>query len=78
MQHVVHLPYSAHPSSVYGVYDFDKAHIKKYAEASKTPEGFQAYLDEYVLGVKDHWDYLERVGGMKYLSGLNADPTLGY
>jgi acyl CoA:acetate/3-ketoacid CoA transferase alpha subunit len=78
VSHVVHLPYSAHPSSVYGVYDFDKAHIKKYAEASKTPEGFQKYLDEYVMGVKDHWEYLERVGGMKHLSGLSADPVLGY
>ena len=78
VSHVVHLPYSAHPTSVYGVYDFDKAHIKLYAEASKTPEGFQKYLDDYVLGVKDHWEYLERVGGMKYLSGLNADPVLGY
>lgn len=78
VSHVVHLPFSAHPASVYGVYDFDKAHIKLYAEASKTPEGFQKYLEEFVLGVKDHWDYLERVGGMKYLSGLNADPVLGY
>ena len=78
VSHVVHLPFSAHPTSVYGVYDFDKAHIKKYAEASKTPEGFQGYLDEYVLGVKDHWEYLERVGGMKYLSQLSADPVLGY
>jgi glutaconate CoA-transferase subunit A len=78
VSHVVHLPFSAHPSSVYGVYDFDKAHIKLYADASKTPEGFQKYLDDYVLGVKDHWEYLERVGGMKYLSGLSADPVLGY
>ncbi len=78
VSHVVHLPFSAHPTSVYSAYDFDKAHIKTYADASKTPEGFQAYLDEYVLGVEDHWGYLEKVGGMKHLSFLLADPTLGY
>lgn len=78
VSHVVHLPFSAHPTSVYGVYDFDKAHIKKYAEASKTAEGFQQYLDDYVLGVQDHWEYLERVGGLKYVEGLRADPILGY
>jgi glutaconate CoA-transferase subunit A len=78
VSHVVHLPFSAHPTSVYNVYDFDKEHIKHYAEASKTPQGFQEYLDEYVYGVKDHWDYLERVGGMKYLNNLLADPILGY
>lgn len=78
VSHVVHLPFSAHPTSVYGVYDFDKEHIKLYAEASKTPQGFQEYLDKYVYGVKDHWDYLEKVGGMKYLNNLLADPILGY
>ncbi len=78
VSHVVHLPFAAHPSSVYGVYDFDKEHIKLYAEASRTPQGFQAYLDTYVRGVKDHWEYLEKVGGMKYLDNLLADPILGY
>jgi len=78
VSHVVHLPFSAHPSSVYGVYDFDKEHINLYAQASKTSEGLQKYLDKYVYGVKDHWEYLEQVGGMKYLDELRADPILGY
>jgi glutaconate CoA-transferase subunit A len=78
VSHVVHLPYSAHPTSVYGVYDFDKEHIKTYAEASKTAPGLQEYLERYVYGVEDHWAYLEAVGGMKYLNNLAADPILGY
>lgn len=78
VSHVVHLPFSAHPSSVYGVYDFDKEHIDLYAQASKTPQGLQEYLDKYVYGVKDHWEYLEQIGGMKYLDELRADPILGY
>jgi glutaconate CoA-transferase subunit A len=78
VSHVVHLPYSAHPSSVYGIYDFDEEHIALYAAASKTPQGFQDYLNRYVLGVKDHWEYIERVGGMKRMSELEADPVLGY
>jgi len=78
VSHVVHLPFSAHPSSVYQVYDFDAEHINLYASASKTPAGFQTYLDQYVYGVKDHWAYLEQVGGMQYLNNLIADPILGY
>jgi acyl CoA:acetate/3-ketoacid CoA transferase alpha subunit len=78
VSHVVHLPFSAHPSSVYGIYDFDEGHIDLYAEASKTPQGFQQYLDKYVFGVKDHWEYLELVGGMKRMNELEADPVLGY
>lgn len=78
VSHVVHLPFSAHPSSVYGVYDFDKEHIQIYAEASKTPQGLQEYLGKYVYGVKDHWGYLDLLGGMKYFNTLLADPMLGY
>jgi glutaconate CoA-transferase, subunit A len=78
VSHVVHLPFSAHPTSVYGVYDFDEEHIALYAGASKTPHGFQEYLDKYVYGVKDHWGYIEMVGGMKRMTDLEADPVLGY
>jgi glutaconate CoA-transferase subunit A len=78
VSHVVHLPFAAHPTSVYGVYDYDADHIRQYVDASRTPEGFQRYLDEYVFGVKDHWGYLELIGGVKHLDDLTADPILGY
>jgi glutaconate CoA-transferase subunit A len=78
VSHVVHLPFAAHPSSVYHVYDYDADHIRQYAEDSKTAGGFQKYLDKYVYGVKDHWGYLELIGGMKRLNDLTADPILGY
>ena len=78
MSHVVHLPYSAHPSSVYQVYDFDADHIKTFATATKTEGGTQEYLEKYVYGVKDHWGYLEQVGGLQRLNDLSADHVLGY
>jgi glutaconate CoA-transferase subunit A len=78
VSHVVHLPFSAHPSAVYHAYDYDVEHIRMYAESSKTPEGTQEYLDKYVYGVEDHWAYLELIGGVKHLNDLSADPDLGY
>jgi glutaconate CoA-transferase subunit A len=78
VSHVVHLPFGAHPSSVYRAYDYDADHIKLYAKAALTPEGIREYLDEYVYGVKDHWEYLEKLGDLKHLSALVADPILGY
>lgn len=78
VSHVVDLPFAAHPTNVYRAYDYDVDHIRQYADASKTPEGFQEYLDKYVYGAKDHWDYLELIGGMRYLARLAADPVLGY
>jgi glutaconate CoA-transferase subunit A len=78
VSHVVHLPFSAHPTSVYRAYDYDAEHITKYATATKTAEGMREYLDTYVHGVEDHWSYLELVGGTKHLSTLTADAILGY
>jgi glutaconate CoA-transferase subunit A len=78
VSHVVELPFAAHPTSVYRVYDYDAEQIESYVEATRTPEAFRAYLDQYVYGVKDHWEYLERVGGMRRLNSLRADPILGY
>jgi glutaconate CoA-transferase subunit A len=78
VSHVVELPFSAHPCSVFGEYDYDSDQIKKYAEANKSIETMKAYLDQYVYGVKDHQGYLKSVGGMEKLSGLKADPKRGY
>lgn len=78
VSHVVHLPFAAHPTSVYQAYDYDAEHIRLYVEASKAADGFREYLDRYVYGVPDHWAYLDLVGGVKHLVGLQADPILGY
>ena len=78
VSHVVELPFAAHPTSVYREYDYDAEQIESYVEASRSPEAFQNYLDQYVYGVKDHWDYLEKVGGERRLNSLRADPILGY
>ncbi len=78
VSHVVELPFAAHPTSVYHAYDYDAGQIEAYVEATCTPDAFRAYLDRTVFGVRDHWEYLERMGGIKHLTGLQADPVLGY
>lgn len=78
VSHVVALPFSAHPTSVYRVYDYDAEQIEKYVEASQSPDTFKSYLDRTVYGVKDHAEYLESVGGRDYFESLRADADLGY
>lgn len=76
---IVHVPYGAHPTACHGTYDYDPQHYEEYAQAGKAgQEAFQEYLDRYVHHVKDHWDYLDRIGGTRRLSHLKADPALGY
>ena len=78
VSHVVELPFGAHPTSLYREYDYDADGIKRYVEAARKPDLWKAYLDKYVYGVKDHWEYLQLAGGLRHLRSLRADPILGY
>jgi len=59
---VVHAPFGSHPGEMCYVYERDEPHIKKWVELSKTVEGTQAYLDEYIHAVADHQEYLDLIG----------------
>lgn len=59
---VVHTPMGSHPGSFKGLYEMDQAHMAEYIQAAQSDGGFKAYLDRYVYSVKDHQQYLERVG----------------
>jgi glutaconate CoA-transferase subunit A len=39
----------AWPLAMPGVYGVDDMHVSRYAKAAKTREGFQRYLEEWVL-----------------------------
>ncbi len=75
---VVHQPFGAHPTAVFGCYDYDAEHLRLYVEQTKTAGAAAAYLRTYVYGTRDHRDYLEKVGGARELDLLKADPALGY
>jgi glutaconate CoA-transferase subunit A len=59
---VVHEPGGAHPSPVQGYYNRDHDAYHAYHQATRTPEGFQRWLAEWVLGVPDRAGYLARLG----------------
>ena len=78
VSHVVELPFSSHPSAVFGEYDYDAEHFRMYAKAALTEEGFEEYLQKYILGVKSHEEYLELIGGDERLAQIKADEIKGY
>jgi len=77
VESVVPLTYSAHPTACYRYYDYDLEHLQEYARLAKTAEGFARYLDRFVLGVRDHQEYLRLVGGDR-LRHLAAESARGY
>ncbi len=60
---VVHEPYGAHPSYVQGYYDRDNAFYLRWYEISKDRASTEAWLDEWVYGVRDRAEYVEKMGG---------------
>ncbi len=58
---VVVEPWGAHPSYAQGYYDRDNDFYVKWDEIARTEEGLKAYLDEYVYGVKDRANYMEKL-----------------
>ena len=59
---VVHAPFGSHPGEMCYFYERDEPQIKAWVEASKTPEGAQAYLEKYIYGVRNHQEYLQLIG----------------
>ena len=74
---VVHLPYGAHPSQVYGYYDYDIDFYMEYDRAGATDESFKAFLDLWVYGCEDHRAYLDKLGASRLID-LKIVPGIGY
>ncbi|MFW9844122.1 MAG: CoA transferase subunit A, partial [Candidatus Thorarchaeota archaeon] len=62
VDHVVVLPFMAHPMMCHDYYDYDLEHLQMFHKMTRTEEGWQEYLDNYILGVDDHHGYLDLVG----------------
>ena len=75
---VVHAPYGAHPTSMFRCYDHDEEHLRLYVGKARSDAGVKEYIDEYVLAPRDHFGYLERVGGLAKMAEIKADAVLGY
>ncbi len=59
---VVHLPFGSHPSPTQGYSRRDDDFFFAYHAESRTREGFERWLEKWVLGVKDHQAYSDLLG----------------
>lgn len=73
---VVEEPWSSYPDYVPGYYDRDWKYFPVYYEATKTEEGFNRFLEEWVYGVKSRKEYLAKIGQAR-LNELKAEPWQG-
>ncbi len=76
---VVHAPFGAYPGSMPARYEIDLAHVDM-LNAIRTEEQMRAYLGEFVHGVADHEEFLDKKVGAKRMKELrrNASIVEGY
>ena len=72
------IPAGAYPAAVYKVYDYDSEALTIYAKANQRQDTFDQYLNEYILGTKNHYELIEKMGGLGKLEAIKADPVYGF
>jgi glutaconate CoA-transferase subunit A len=59
---VCHVPFASHPSYSQGYYDRDNEFYLAWDKISEAKESVEAYLNEWVYGVKDREEYYQKLG----------------
>jgi glutaconate CoA-transferase, subunit A len=62
---VVVEPWGAHPSYAQGYYDRDNEFYVGWEAISRDPAALARYLDEWVYGVRDRGEYVEKSAGLR-------------
>lgn len=57
---IVHAPNGAHPGGMKPLYEADNEHMQEYIKAAGSEEGFQVYLETFILGHTEE-EYQEMV-----------------
>ena len=71
------VPYGAYPTAAYRHYDYDPQFLKEHDWAARDDERYREYQEEYIFGVSNHQEFLEKVG-LDRLETIKADPRTGY
>jgi glutaconate CoA-transferase subunit A len=72
---VVEQPFACHPSFAQGYYDRDNAFYLAWDQVARDPATLDAWLDEWVFGLRDHADYVEKMGAAHW-DRLRPEPAL--
>lgn len=77
IDYVVVCPWAAHPTGSQYYYDTDADFLRSFNVNTKKQDGFDKFAEEYIFGVEDHFEYLNKLG-IKRLETLRASQATGY
>lgn len=73
---VIEVPFGSYPGNMAYEYFSDEEHLKKWLTVENDPEEFEKFLDEYIYGVKNFNEYLDKIGGLARLQELRVQENL--
>jgi glutaconate CoA-transferase subunit A len=73
---VCEVPYGSYPGDMPYEYFSDEAHLRQWLQAEKDTDTYRQFLDEYVFGVSDFGEYLQKCGGLPRMQVLRQTEFL--
>jgi glutaconate CoA-transferase subunit A len=67
---VCEVPYGSYPGNMYAEYFSDEEHIREWLKVEEDLVEFKKFLDKNIYSCKDHFEYIEKNGGMHKLLKL--------
>jgi glutaconate CoA-transferase subunit A len=67
---VCEVPYGSYPGNMLGEYFSDEDHLREWMKVEQDPDEFKKFLDKNIYSCKDHFEYIEKNGGLHKLQML--------
>ena len=73
---VCEVPYGSYPGNMPYEYFSDEAHLRKWLDVERDEAEYRQFLEEYIFGVKDFAEYLQKCGGLPRMQELRRQELL--
>jgi len=67
---VCEVPYGGYPGNMLGEYFSDEEHLKEWLKVETDPAAFKAFLDKNIYSCNNHFEYIQKNGGMAKMQML--------
>ena len=67
---VCEVPFGSYPGNMLGEYFSDEEHLREWMKVEQDPDEFKKFLDKNIYSCKDHFEYIEKNGGLRKLQML--------
>jgi glutaconate CoA-transferase, subunit A len=70
---VVEAPYGSFPGNMPYEYYSDEDHLHEWLTVEKDPDALKRFMDKFIYGCRDHYEYIERCGGLERMTALRRE-----